>query len=263
MIKLDTGRLFDGAGEEERARVRCLVDTMNDLGYSAANAAYEDIVADPSFFDQMRKQAKFEFVSTNVVICGGTQPYLHPYRIVSAGTYKIAILGVSAAAKAPIRLPDGTSVVAIDPLAPLGRYVEELRSRVQLVVVLARLPSKDAARLAQEIQGVDLILGGDGAYVSPGLQPEFVSQAFMLYGGDQGKFVGKIDAYPNGSSINKLVAHLVPLDDTFKDDPRTAALVAHHRAESDEKRKAPASPQGDEKPPAPEAEGTAAQTQRM
>lgn len=228
-MKVDTGRLFEKDDAAVQSRVKCLVDAMNQLEYTAANGSFDDIATNPAFFEQIRKQATFPFVSTNVVKSADSQPYLPPYHIAAAGEkYRIAFLGVSKAASKPAKLPDGTTLVAIDPGAAMERYLKELEGKADLVVVMARLPINEARSLAERYDSIDLILGGDGAYMDPGLQPIFVNNAFILYGGDQGKYVGKVEAYPNGQVIDKLACRLVPLDAAIPDDPAMTALIKRY-----------------------------------
>jgi len=227
-LKVDAGRLIKSTAWDEKIRARLLVQGMGRLGYNVANACFQDIAADPAFFEEIQKSAAFTFVSSNIVNSSTRAPYFPPYEIREiSGRYRIAVLGISAANQKPVKMPNGTMLTAADPSEFVNRYLKELRDQVHLVVVLAHMPSFDADGLAKSCPGIDLILGGYERQVN--FQPRFVNDAYVIYGGDQGKYVGVVDAYPSGDVLDKLGCRIVALDNKFEDDAGMVAFLAPRR----------------------------------
>ncbi len=207
---------------------------MGKLGYNLANACFGDIAEDPAFFMQLREKAQFPFISTNVVKSTTSEPYFAPYRIINiGGPWRIAFLGVSAPQTKPITLPDGTTLVAADVIQSVGKYVKLLRSQVHLIIVLAHIPFDQASALAKAYDDIDMILGGDGTLVH--FEPQFVNNAYIMYGGQEGKYVGVMEAFPSGNVLDKLGCRIVALDTAFADDPEMAESLNNYRTEAQKK----------------------------
>ncbi|MEW6366639.1 MAG: hypothetical protein AB1714_18575 [Acidobacteriota bacterium] len=225
MLKADAGRLLDSASTDDKAQTQLLVDAMGLLGYTAANASFKDIRLDPRFFLDVASRARFPFVSTNVVDSRTLLPHFRACHVAAVdGRYKVAFLGVSQKNSSQARLPGGSSLVAVDPIEAAAKQVKELRPQVHLIVVLASLPRDEAERMAAQVDGIDMILGCDGSFATLD-RPDFVNGTLVLYAGDQGKYVGKVDAYPSGDVVDRLVCKVVSLDQSLGDDPQMTALL--------------------------------------
>lgn len=230
MLMADVGRLVDPSTASDRSRYDLLIDGMNRLDYAVAHATYDDMAEAPELLDRMMKRASFPFISTNVVSISNGEPILAPYQIEQADPeHRVAFLALSSARKGEVRLPGRPAAKVADAVAAAKKYVGELREKVSLIIVLARFTYEDAKTLAESVPGIDVIIGGDGAYLSPGFQPQFVNDTFILYHGDQGKYVGRIAAFPSGKVVDKLVTRVIALDRNMADEPEMAALVAKHR----------------------------------
>ncbi len=144
------------------------------------------------------------------------------------------------------RAPDGTRIVIAgvsqqrpagnfgyaveDPRAALERLAPQVAGEGSVVVVLAYMPGRDAARLAG-IHGVDVIVSGfDDQFAVP---PYQVGDTWVLQAQFEGRFVGQAELRARAPRRDALIAShsIVVLDGNFPDDPRMAALLANHAAE--------------------------------
>jgi len=78
-----------------------------------------------------------------------------------------------------------------DPVEAAAQLVPKLRPGCDLLVALSHIGLKRDIELAEQVKGIDLILGGHTHTITQ--QPERVGDAFVLHSGHHAHFVRKVD----------------------------------------------------------------------
>ena len=158
---VDAGNFSDLPGPAGAVKTRALVEAMNELGYRAAGVGARDLAFGPSALAELGSVARFPFLSANLVRAAQGKGWLPASHIVSAGGVRVGI--VAAMHHDPLSswaLPDGTSLVTVDPVPAVARALRDLAGKVDVVVLLASMPLEDARLVAQRVPGIDLVIGG-------------------------------------------------------------------------------------------------------
>lgn len=158
---LDTGNFFSGQAEGYFFKGASMIEIMNRLGYDAMAVGPKDFVFGEENLKKLAKKATFSFLSTNIVRedTGEIVDYVKPYIIKEHGAIKIGIVGVTN----PSIFPEQVGGLKIlDPILTTGKYVSQLNDiGINIVIVLSNLGLEEDKRLAQEVKGINMIIGGN------------------------------------------------------------------------------------------------------
>jgi 5'-nucleotidase/UDP-sugar diphosphatase len=210
MLMLDCGNFSDNPTEAGDIKTRGLVRAMGQLGYRAANVAERDLAMGYDEFVRRTEGAGFPFVSANFIRKDTSEPVFDPYVIVDVerdgnDPMRVGVIGVVRFNSVFLKAgPDGSNLVIAPPIDMVQKYIDEVREKSDLVVVLAAVHRQDARVLASSVEGIDFVLGSYGAYSS--YRDEAVGQTRIFYSGNQGKRVGETRVYMNdGHEITSTV----------------------------------------------------------
>jgi 2',3'-cyclic-nucleotide 2'-phosphodiesterase (5'-nucleotidase family) len=106
------------------------------------------------------------------------------------------------------------------PAEMVRKYLDEVRKKADVVVLLAELSVYDAHQLAKEIPGIDFVFGAYGGTYSS--QEEVEGSTRIVFTGNQGKRVGETRAFLDDKSrVVSQESYLYFLTGRFPDDPDT------------------------------------------
>jgi len=194
---VDAGNFSDLPGPAGEVKTRALVEAMNELGYRAAGIGERDLAFGPAALAAIGSVARFPFLSANLVLAGKGTGWLPASHVVEAGGLRIGVLAAMRHdPMASWELPDGTSLVTVDPIPAVERAMAGLQGKCDVVVLLASMPLEDARLVARRVPGIDLVIGGHGGRAT--LAPVVEGTARILYLEDEGKFLGQATIFrPN------------------------------------------------------------------
>ncbi|CAH0117778.1 Trifunctional nucleotide phosphoesterase protein YfkN [Paenibacillus sp. CECT 9249] len=190
------------------------VEVLNATGYEAVVLGNNEGL---TYTPQQLAQAyadpiSFQIIGSNMVRSGdGKRPaWLKPYAIIGKGEMSIGLIGVTAAFSDFYRLIDWH---VTDPLAAVAECVTRLRGQVDFIVVMSHLGMKHDRMMAEQIPGIDLILGGHTHHLFE--KAERIGQTYVCAAGKFGHHVGKVviefDRLSRRCCV--LEAGCVPVDD--------------------------------------------------
>ncbi|MBI5035161.1 MAG: bifunctional metallophosphatase/5'-nucleotidase [Chloroflexi bacterium] len=113
---------------------------------------------------------------------------LEPFTIETLGEIKVAIIGMTA----PMSIYSVFDVRMVDPVTILPGLIAQVRAGgAQIVILLSHLGSPDDQKVAEQVTGIDLIIGGhDHQEIYP---PKNVNGTLIVQTGDYGRFLGRLD----------------------------------------------------------------------
>jgi 2',3'-cyclic-nucleotide 2'-phosphodiesterase (5'-nucleotidase family) len=165
-LLLDAGDVMTGNPiteyDYEGAQGGALFEMMNRIGYETWCFGNHDFDLGQKNSFRLATIAKFPTVSANIVNDKGEYPVNNkPFVMLEKNGLKIGIIGIMS--QELYSLVNQNSLVGIKVLSPVAtaqKFIDELRPKVDLVVVLSHEGVEDDSVLAANVKGLDVIVGG-------------------------------------------------------------------------------------------------------
>lgn len=158
---LDTGNFFSGQAEGYFLKGESVIEIMNRIGYDALVIGPKDFAFGVDHLKNLSEKARFSFLSANIVEkeTGKSVDFLNPYIIKQYKGIKIGFIGITT----PSIFSDNIRRIRIlDPILLTQRYVSLLKAQgVNLIIILSNLGLEEDKRLAEKIEGINIIIGGN------------------------------------------------------------------------------------------------------
>jgi 2',3'-cyclic-nucleotide 2'-phosphodiesterase/3'-nucleotidase len=163
-LLLDGGNLFQGTPEGVLTKGRMIIDIMNQLGYDAAGLGNHEFDLGQGVLREMAKAAEFDLLGSNIreKDTGGVPGYLKPYKIINQNGIKIGVIGTVSEELKEQTLEDNIKGLDItNSLEAINKVLEDLAAeKTQINILLSNVNIETNKKIASEIKGVDLIIGG-------------------------------------------------------------------------------------------------------
>ncbi len=268
ILVLDSGDLFPVLAPQDQAEYA--IKAVNLMGYDAIGLGDQEFMYGKEALKELMGKATFPFLSATIAVKGdspdfdlqksGQSPlFTKPYIIKDIGGFKILIASVvndRAFLFFPKEKIEG--LVILDPAAVLKKIIADTKGKADIVVVLSHLGDEGDEKLAKEVEGIDIIVGGHTQTLME--KPLKSGNAVIVQAGKNGEYAGRITLtrdkiatkanlvqFP-GQSTYKLYIQkkdyilkvsdykLTLLNDKVSDDTQTAALVAEYDVLQEAKR---------------------------
>ncbi|MCK6506014.1 bifunctional metallophosphatase/5'-nucleotidase [Myxococcota bacterium] len=174
--------------------------------------------------------------------CGPALAGSEPWRIYTVNGLKVGVFGLTTSGMA--HLTDDATLARMEVLghAQAARQaVEALEPQVDLVVALTHIGLENDRLLAQEVDGIDLVVGGHSHTRMEAA--ERVGDTWIVQAGSYGRLLGVAELAVAEGAITQLswaAEELDPDDLPMPADPQVQALVEGYRAELDRRFSQPA-----------------------
>ena len=219
------------------------VTLMNHVGFdiwTPGNGEFYDGVAN---LQARIQQAQFPVLAANVRLQSTGQYLSRPYVIERAGPVRVAFFGLCFVRSGH---PSAKPLQLADALETARALVPQLRKQADLVVAVTHLGFREDLRLAGEVPGIDLILGGHSHTVLPkgylARTPD--RQVLICQAGDKLRYLGQVELklteQGEGYRLLSAEAKLIPIDQKVKIDSEVTALIARLSAAAERPRGLPA-----------------------
>jgi hypothetical protein len=140
------------------------------------------------------RQPGIQVVSANIQDRSGNLVW-PAYTVIEKGGFRYGVTGVTGAAFYTFNVKRGIQkadeFTLTDTKEALAKVVPELREQSDLVVVLLHEGPGDARRLAEEVEGIDVVVVGH----NPGymFNPDRVGNTLLLRGGNRGQYLSILE----------------------------------------------------------------------
>lgn len=186
LFKDDTAT--SGPSAEEKMAAKAIVEAYDLMGYQAVAVGGRDLKAGLDFLRDLSKQAKFAWLSANLVTTETKQPIFQASIRLQAGPVRATVIGLTG----PLQpLPPGATLLPWEQVLP-GLLAEADRS-ADLVILLSNLPEADNQRLAQTYSTVHLIIQSGATSTSGTISPEPVNNTLLVNTAPQGRQIGILE----------------------------------------------------------------------
>ncbi len=225
---LDAGdALFSNQPLVEQTQGQIIVEAMNLLGYDAMVLGSEDFRLGLDVLRQRMEGAEFPILSANVVVAETDQLFATPYVIKEIAGHKVAIIGLTNQEAANA---SGKTVAVLDPLETLKELMDEVGKEADVIIVLSHLGVAVDMQIAGEVEGIDLIVGGQSRDVlDPPLWDE-PSRTVIAQAGYQGQRIGVVTLeIDSQGEVTGHQGQVVLLTDELADDQEMKVFLEQYQ----------------------------------
>jgi len=226
VLVLDAGGSLFGTWVSLKSGGKVIVESMNLMGYDALTIGRMDLAMGLKTLQALEQIAKFPFLSANLVSLQSQEPIFEPYALLEREGVRIGIIGLSE----PEVMQVGDvrdQARLLDPIEVAKRYVQELRSKVDVLVVLSHLGLDEDKALASAVPGIDVIVGGRTRRLMR--KPEIVGGTVIVQQGYRGEWLGLLKIVMEKGAVVQATEEILTLGPSYGDDRQVAELVAKYK----------------------------------
>ncbi len=230
VIVLDAGDFTFGTPFYSYYGGRAEIECMNAVGYDAAAVGNHELDRGPRALLDLAKMADFPFMSGNLMWRKGRQPVFQPYVCFEAKDVTIALLVLTEGdIGGKVRPSAVTQLMSRSPIETARELVPALRQEADAVVVLSHIGIEADKKLAAQVPGIDLIVGGDSHTLlerplkveGPGAEgPTYIVQAGSLC-----RYLGRVDMLFADGDLLDISCTVIPIRSVIPKDPKVARIV--------------------------------------
>jgi len=155
-LVLASGDVFSGGSPSFLFQGEAEVEALNAIGVDAMVAGDHFLGYGERQLVRLRDQAKFPFLSSNLLLPSLQVNPLEPFVVRNWGGRQVAILGFSSGNV----LFGKSEIVVTDPFSAADKFLPMLRGRADLVIGLSHEDFLTNLTLAERARGLDILVGG-------------------------------------------------------------------------------------------------------
>jgi 5'-nucleotidase len=159
---------------------------LEQMGYDVVTMGNNELVT----FSRNELAAMYQHASFARICANVDDPLFRPYQCYEFNGVRLAFIGVTAWYPMLYQML-GWNVS--DPFVAVRKWTEQLREQGYIIIVLSHLGYPNDVKMAKEITGIDLILGGHTHHVLPDL--ERVGQTTLAAAGKFGNYLGHVQLH--------------------------------------------------------------------
>ena len=238
-LLVDAGDAWQGTFISNANKGEAVTKAMSLMKYDAMAVGNHDFDWGQDILAQRAKEASFPFLATNVVETktGKLPLYLKPYVVKDTGLAKVGILGVTNPQGNTIVKATSVAGLQFGPAAQVQPFLTELKQQADIVVVVAHIGSADAAQLARDVPGIDVIVAGHDH--QPVQTARVEGKTTIVDSGAYTQYLGHLEIVVDPAThkmkdairAGELLA--VAASQSVQPDAEIAAIVESRRAEAD------------------------------
>jgi 2',3'-cyclic-nucleotide 2'-phosphodiesterase (5'-nucleotidase family) len=218
---------------------KALVEALNFLKYDALTVGNHEPDFGTDALKRRMTEAAFPTVACNLTEKASGKLFARPYVIKEVAGVKVGILGLAYPKTARTTAPTNVAAVEFHPPGPpVKEYLPKVRADgTQLVIALSHLGLGADLRLARDVAGIDVIIGGHSH--NRMAEATKVGDTLVVQAGAHGSDLGRLDLAVVNGNLTGHKRTLIPLThDTVPADPVAekflARLLDPHRKAMDE-----------------------------
>ncbi|MFB4162067.1 5'-nucleotidase C-terminal domain-containing protein [Geomicrobium sp. JSM 1781026] len=224
-LLLDAGDTFHGTNNVHFTEGQAMVDLMNHIGFDAMAAGNHEFNYGYERLVELSEQANFDVLASNVIVEETGDPLLERNTILELGDKTVGVIGI-VTEDTPIRThPSNVEGLAFyDDVEIAQREVEAMQDDVDHVILLTHSGHAVEQTMAEEIEGVDLVIGGHSHTAVE--RPFYESGTFVAQAHEHTKAVGVVNMFYYEDELASMNGQLIRDDGTrFENHPDTEEKV--------------------------------------
>ena len=207
---------------------------LNEAGYDAVTLGNNEglTYGMEDLEEAYRKHARFPALCANLIDrrTGELPEWLLSSLILTKNGIRFGLVGVTAPFSEFYTL---LGWEALDPLDAIRHAVSQIRSATDVIVIMSHLGLSSDERIAREVEGVDLILGGHTHHLLE--EPLQIGQTTICAAGKFGEYLGRVEITIDPVTGRPMIqAGCVPVA-AAPLDPEADAIIRSYRASGEQR----------------------------
>ncbi len=224
VLLVDAGDFFSASINYGKEKAELTLKSMVLMGYDGVVPGENEFSFGVDYFRQRAREVGLPVIVANVYDAASDSLLFAPSRLVTLESgLRVGLVGViSPSLKLPPQVTKGSLEIK-DPAGAVQTTVDGLRSKVDVVVVLAHMQRHEATTLAEALTGVDVVVNGhDGL---PVRQVKRWGEPYVVQVAAKGMYIGVADArLRDDKRVARVTNATVGLGKTFADDEAIGKL---------------------------------------
>ena len=218
---LAAGDMIQGNNWANLFQGESVMGLMNLMGFDVMAVGNHEFDFGQEVLKKRVSEAIFPVLGANVNGLGGLKPYVTK----EVGGIKVGIVGVVTEDTPVSTSPRNVAGLEfLSPMSTVEKCVNELREKVDLVVVLSHIGFYADQRLAETVKGIDVIVGGHSH--TKVAKPVKLGETLIVQAWEHGKVLGILDLTVENGRVVKWDGHLVEIKPgPGKEDSKVQALI--------------------------------------
>lgn len=224
-LVLFAGDLFTGTAFSTLFQGGPEVAVLSKTGLDGATTGNHEWDFGADVLRKRASEASFPLLLCNVEAEAGGKAFWLSHKVVRAGPLRVALTGVTTPDTPLTTAPGNTRGYRFeDPVASLRSLLEDHRGEADLWVVLSHCGFEQDRRIAREVPGIALVVGGhdhkelERPYLEGGVP--------IVQAGDRGRFLGEVHLTAQKGRLLRADGRLLPVSASLKADPEADAFLA-------------------------------------
>ncbi|BDZ68688.1 bifunctional metallophosphatase/5'-nucleotidase [Methanobacterium ferruginis] len=226
-LVFDCGDTIHGTYPAVKSRGMALIPILNYLGFDAMTAHWE-FAYGPEHFINLTKSLDYPMLAINCYYESDNHLVFKPWIIKEVGNLRVGVIGIAATIidkTMPAFFSKGVYFTLGNEELPY--YIKKLRNqeKVDVIVVISHLGFPQEVKLAQEVDGVDILLSShthNRLY-----KPVIVNKTILIQSGCHGSFIGRLDLDILHGTISNFQHQLITVTPDIPPDPEVQEMVDH------------------------------------
>ncbi len=203
-LLLAAGDMIQGDNWANLFQGRSVIELMNTLAFDGMVMGNHELDFGQAVLKERISEAAFPVLAANVQGI----PELKPFMIREIGGVRVAVIGlVTEHTPTSTHPANAVGLTFLSPRATLEAYLPELRRRAEVVIVLTHLGHEADRRLAEQVSGVEALIGGH-SHTRVADAPR-INNALVLQAWEHGKALGVLDLTVEDGRVTASSARLV------------------------------------------------------
>ena len=226
---LAAGDMIQGNNWANLFQGESVIEVMNRMRFDAMVIGNHEFDFGQEALHRRISEASFPVLGANVKGMEGLQSHL----IKSVGGIKIAVIGVVTEDTPLSTSPKNvTGLEFLSPFSTVEKSVQGLKGKVDLILVLSHIGFSVDRKLADEVKGIDVIVGGHSH--TKVAKPVRIGNTLIVQAWEHGKALGVLDLTIQDGKIVKWDGHLEEIrPSSGGEDPEVQALVKSYSQKVD------------------------------
>jgi 5'-nucleotidase/UDP-sugar diphosphatase len=235
---VDVGDFTDGTPFSTEYKGEADVAAMNAAGYQFGTVGNHEFNMKPEDLSVLLTRPIYPLLVANATMKESGAPLLPPYRIEKIGDLRVAVFGLIT--KSVQGYPAARNRVVIGDEVDVARVlVPKLRKEADIVILLSHCGLDVDERMAAEVPGIDVIVGGHshsriptGEFVwrSDELEADSVNGTVIVQNHQWGGELGRLDLLVTRSGsgvwhVSRYRSRMLPITSDMTENPEVAAVV--------------------------------------
>jgi hypothetical protein len=227
-LRLDIGDAIGGHEDYDLIQYRYLLRAYAAMKYDALNIGHREAQLPAAQLRELRTSSPVPMLSANLVDKATRKPIFDPCRIVVRNGCRVALIGLVDPRGLGEDLGAGLEVESME--SALARQLAEVRTKADLIVLLAFTDEETLGRLAEQFYEIQVILGGKVSQPAQELKRHNRSLIYFVTNESRALGILQLQFRP-GTDFRVVGNEIRLLRDEIPQDPALSQMAQAYRDE--------------------------------